>query len=103
MWTYFIIDLKKEEIVGKFSEKYLQKLNQNKFTAKKTRKRKWSKVCFLVKVGLIKKRKYKWVFFSLEPKSSVERVKAELDLSSYVAKEDLKNATGVNTPKFRFS
>ena len=40
MWTYLIIDLKKEEIVGKFSEKYLQKLNQNKFTAKKTRKRK---------------------------------------------------------------
>ena len=38
--------------------------------------------------------------FSLELKSSGERVKAELDLSIYVTKEDLKNATGVNTSPF---
>ena len=30
-----------------------------------------------------------------EPKSSGRRVKVELDLSNYVAKADLKNATGV--------
>ena len=40
MWTYFIIDLNKEEIVGKFSEKNLQKAKQNRFRAKKTMKRK---------------------------------------------------------------
>ena len=37
---------------------------------------------------------------SIFSKSSGERVKAELDLSIYVTKEDLKNATGVNTSPF---
>ena len=32
-----------------------------------------------------------------EPKSSGGKVKVELDLSNYATKEDLKNATGVNT------
>ena len=35
-----------------------------------------------------------------EPKSSVGRVKVELDMSNYSTKVDLKNATGVNTLKF---
>ena len=35
-----------------------------------------------------------------EPKSSVGRVKVELDMSNYSTKVDLKNATGVNTSKF---
>ena len=37
---------------------------------------------------------------SIFSKSSGERVKAELDLSIYVTKEDLKNATSVNTSPF---
>ena len=35
-----------------------------------------------------------------ELKSSGGRVKVELDLSNYVTKADLKNATGVDTLKF---
>ena len=35
-----------------------------------------------------------------EPKSSIGRVKVELDLSNYAKKADLKNATGVDTSKF---
>ena len=35
-----------------------------------------------------------------EPKSSIRKVKVELDLSSYATKADLKNATGVDTSKF---
>ena len=34
------------------------------------------------------------------PKSLGKRVKVELDVSNYVTKVDLKNATGVNTSKF---
>ena len=37
--------------------------------------------------------------YFLEPKSSGERVKVELDLSNYTKKEDLK-ATVVDTSKF---
>ena len=35
-----------------------------------------------------------------EPKSLGGRLKVELDLSKYATKTDLKNATGVDTPKF---
>ena len=35
-----------------------------------------------------------------KPKSLGANVKAELDLSNYATKADLKNATGVNTSKF---
>ena len=35
-----------------------------------------------------------------EPKSSIGRVKVELDLFNYAKKADLKNATGVATSKF---
>ena len=35
-----------------------------------------------------------------EPKTSVGRVKAELDLSNHATTEDLKTTTGVETPKF---
>ena len=35
-----------------------------------------------------------------EPKSSGGRVKVELDLSNYVTKTNLKNATGFDTLKF---
>ena len=35
-----------------------------------------------------------------EPKSFGRRVKVELDLSNYVTKADLKNATDIDTSKF---
>ena len=35
-----------------------------------------------------------------KPKSLWERAKIELDLSSYAAKADFKNPTGVDTSKF---
>ena len=35
-----------------------------------------------------------------EPKSLEGRVKVELDLSNYVAKADLKNATGIDSSSF---
>ena len=35
-----------------------------------------------------------------EPKSLGKRLKIELNLSNYVTKVDLKNATGINTSKF---
>ena len=38
--------------------------------------------------------------YFLKPKSSGERVKIELDLCNYAAKEDLKNASGVDRSKF---
>ena len=34
-----------------------------------------------------------------EPKSSVVRVKVELDLSNYATKKDFKNAAGIDTSK----
>ena len=38
--------------------------------------------------------------YFLEAKSSGGRVKVELDLSNYATKEDLKNATRIDTSKF---
>ena len=38
--------------------------------------------------------------FFPEPKYLGEKVKVELDLSSYATKADLKNATGVDTSRF---
>ena len=35
-----------------------------------------------------------------EPKSSVGRVKVELDLSNYTTKADLKNGAGIDTSRF---
>ena len=51
---------------------------------------------FLLKDGLIKKKINELIF----SRSSGERVKVELDLSNYVAKADLINATGFDTSKF---
>ena len=42
-WTYVIIDLKDEEIVGMFYEKELQKTNQKEFRAEKKEKKKRAK------------------------------------------------------------
>ena len=45
-WTYLISDLNGEEIIGKFYEKELQKINQKKFRAEKVIKRKGNKLYF---------------------------------------------------------
>ena len=44
-WTYVINDLNREEIIGTFYEKELQKTNQNKFRIEKVLKRKGDKLC----------------------------------------------------------
>ena len=43
-WTYFISDLKGEEIVGTFWEKELQKINKKEFRVEKMIKRKNNKL-----------------------------------------------------------
>ena len=35
LWTYFISDLNRDEYVGRFYEKVLQKLNPQEFTVEK--------------------------------------------------------------------
>ena len=43
-WTYMINDLNREEIVGSFNEKELQKTNQKEFRIEKVIKRKGNKL-----------------------------------------------------------
>ena len=61
-WTYNFIDLKGEEIVGTFYEKWLQKSNHKEFRVEKLIKRKcdklhvkWKDTIVLLTVGLMKK------------------------------------------------
>ena len=60
-WTYVISDLKGEEIVGKFYEKDLQKLNQKEFRVEKVKKKvinymlNGKATIVLLTVGLIKR------------------------------------------------
>ena len=95
-----ISDLKREEIVGSFCEKELQKTNQKEFRIEKVIKRKGNKL-------YVKWKGYNNSFNSwidkkdLPPcRSSVRNIKVELDLSYYVAKTDLKNVTRVNVSSF---
>ena len=43
-WTYVINDINREEIIGTFYEKELQKINQQEFRIEKVIKRKGSKL-----------------------------------------------------------
>ena len=43
-WTYFIIDLNSDEIIGTFYEKELQKTNQEEFRIEKVIKKKGDKL-----------------------------------------------------------
>ena len=43
-WTYVICDLNREEIIGSFYEKELQKTNQKEFRTEKVIKRKGNKL-----------------------------------------------------------
>ena len=96
LWTYVISDLTKEEIVGTFFEKELQKTNQKEFRVAKVIKRKGYNNSFN---SWIDKKDSMSGFFA-KRKSFGGRVKVELDLSNYVTKADLKHAKGVNTSKF---
>ena len=106
-WTYFISDLKGEEIVGTFYKKELQKTSQKEFRVEKVIKRKGDKLYVKWKdydssfnSWIDKKDKVQMSKFFRKPKSLGGRVKVELDLSNYATKADLKNATGVDTSKF---
>ena len=105
-WTYVISDLNREEIVGTFYKKELQKTNQKELRIEKAIKRKGDKL-------YVKRKDYDSSFNSWidkkdiiqmseyfpEPKSFGGRVKVELDLSNYVTIADLKNEAGVDTSK----
>ena len=58
---------------------------------------KWKGYNSSLTVRLIKKTQYKWVNIFPKP---VIFFQVELDLSNYVTKGDLKNATGVDTLDF---
>ena len=106
-WTYVIIDLKGEEIVGTFYEKELKKKNQEKFRVEKLIKRKGNKL-------YVKWKEYdssfnSWIdqkvivqisIYLPEPESSGGIVKFELDLSNYTTQADLKNGISVDTSEF---
>ena len=95
-WTYVISDLKGEEIVGTFYEKWLRKTSQKEFRVEKIIKRQGDKL--YVKLKGYDNSFNSWIDKKdIERKSSGGRVKLELDLSNYVTKADLKNATGVDT------
>ena len=88
-WTYVISDLNREEIVGTFYKKELQKTNQKELRIEKAIKRKGDKL-------YVKRKDYDSSFNSWidkkdiiqmseyfpEPKSFGGRVKVELDLSN---------------------
>ena len=106
-WTYVVIDLKGEEIVGTFYKKELQRANQKEVRVEKVIKRKGNKLFVQWKSyggsfnsWIDKKDIVSMSEYFTEPKSSVGRVKVELDLSNYATKGDLKNTAGVNTSKF---
>ena len=88
-WTYVIIDLKGEEIVGTFYKKELQKKNQKEFIIEKVIKIKGEKLyvkwkgCNNLFNSCISKIDRVWMIeYFPEPKSLGE-VKVELDLSNY--------------------
>ena len=88
-WTYGIIDLKGEEIVGTFYKKELQKTNQKEFRIENVIKRKGEKLyvkwkgCNNLFNSCISEKDRVWMIeYFPEPKSLGE-VKVELDLSNY--------------------
>ena len=111
-WRYVINDLNDEGIIGAFFEKELQKANQQKFRIAKVIKRKGNQLYIKWKVmmvhaisGLIKMAFNKILCIKLnqyfrkpyEPLRGGSNIK--FDLSNYLTKIDLKNATGIDTSK----
>ena len=111
-WRYVINDLNDEGIIGAFFEKELQRANKQKFRIEKVIKRKGNKPYIKWKVmmvhgisGLIKMAFNKILCIKLnqyfrkpyEPLRGGSNIK--FDLSNYLTKIDLKNATGIDTSK----
>ena len=107
--TYVISDLNRDEIVGKFYEKELQKTNQKVFKVSYKEAIKRKSVKLYVKWKEYNNWFNSWVdkkdiliisgYFP-EHKSSRGRVKVELNLSNYATKIDFKKATGVDISDF---
>ena len=102
-----MIDLNREEIIGTFYEKILQKTNLKELRVGKVIKRegdklyvKWKGCDNQFNSWIDKKNIVQMNEYFPEPKSSGERVKVGLDFSIYATKADLKNAAGVDTLKF---
>ena len=105
--TYVISDVISEEIVGTFYRRELQKMRQKEFRVEKIIKRKDNKLYLNWKGynssfnSWIDKKDIIWMNKCFrKSKSFGGRVKVELDLSIYTTKDDLKNATGVDTSDF---
>ena len=105
-WTYEINHLNGENTLGNFYEKELQKTNQKEFRIEKVIKGKEisymsnvKELIILLIAGLIK-RSYKMSQYFFPYRSSGRNIKAELDLSSYATKIDLRNVTHVDVSSF---
>ena len=101
------MNLKANKLLGRFTKRNCKKTNKKEIRVEKVIKRKGDKL-------YVKWKDYEYSFNSCvdkinivqmseylpKPKSLGANMKAELDLSNYATKADLKNATGVNTSKF---
>ena len=106
-WTYEINDLNQEKNLESFYEKELQKTNQKEFRIEKIIKRKGNKLYGKWKgcdnsfnSWIDKKRSYKMSKYFLSYNNSSENIKAELDLSNYATKKDIKDITHIDTSGF---
>ena len=106
-WTYAISDLNGEVIVGSSYEEELQETNQKELRIEKVIKKKGDKLYVKWKgydssfnSWIDKKRSYRMSRYFLPYVNSGINIKAELDLSSYATKTDLKNVTRVDVSSF---
>ena len=105
---FLISDINREEIVGAFYKKELQKTYQREFEVEKVIKRKddqlyvkWKGYDNSLIVGLVKKYCYVKMDYFPDPYTrSKIKIKIKLDLFNHATKSDWKNATGVDTSDF---
>ena len=103
-----ISDINREEIVGAFYKKELQKTYQREFKVEKVIKRKddqlyvkWKGYDNSLIVGLVKKYCNVKIDYFPDPYTrSKIKIKIKLDLFNHATKSDWKNATGVDTSDF---
>ena len=110
-WTYVINDLNREEIIGTFYEKELQKTNQEEFRIEKVIRRKGNKLYVKWKgydnsfnswidKGSLVQRYYKMSQYFPPYNNSSNNIKVELNLSNYATKDDVKNITHVDVSSY---
>ena len=99
-----LVILKVKKLLEHFTKKNCKKINQRKFRVQKVIKRKgdtlyvkWKGYDNYFNSWIDKKDIVYMSEYFPQPKSWGGRVKVELDLSNYVTKTDLKNATGGDT------